>query len=268
MTRDGPRGGPAPLERYITEIDRHPLLTVEEEQEFARRFRDHGDTRAAHVLVTANLRFVVSVARQYRSHGFRVADLVQEGNIGLMRAVQKFDPDRGIRLVTYAAWWIRAHIHEHIVRSWSVVRLGTTQAQRRLFLSLSRPAREPEARDVSLDAPVGDEPGRTTLDLVHGDGPGPEDAFEGAQENALLTGAVQEALARLAPRERFIVEQRVMSDRPLTLGEIGVRLGFSRERARQIELRALTKLRLALAPLAEEIGWPLGDPGQEPRRSA
>jgi len=257
MTRDRARGAAPPLQHYLAEIDRHALLTVEEERAFARRFRDLGDGRAAHALVTANLRFVVSIARQYRSHGFRIADLVQEGNIGLMRAVQKFDPERGIRLITYAAWWIRAHIHDHIVRSWSLVRLGTTQNQRRLFLSLSRASRELDARDLSLDAPVGDDTGRSQLDLVPGADPRPDDALAGAEEQALVAGRVEKALARLDPRERYIVEKRVMGERPMTLGEIGAHLGFSRERARQIEVRARTKLRLELEQLATEIGWPL-----------
>jgi RNA polymerase sigma-32 factor len=116
------------LELYLSEINRFPLLSVGDEQLFARAFRDGGDTRAAHRLVTANLRFVVKVAYEYRSYGFRMADLVQEGNIGLMKAVQKFDPDKGIRLISYAVWWIRAYIQNFILKSWSLVKLGTTQA--------------------------------------------------------------------------------------------------------------------------------------------
>src|ERR687884_278157 len=130
------------LELYLSEIRHFPLLTVEEEQTLARAFRAGSDTRAAHRLVTANLRFVVKVAYEYRSYGFRMADLIQEGNIGLMKAVQKFDPDKGIRLISYAVWWIRAYIQNYILKSWSLVKLGTTQAQRKLFFSLARTKRE------------------------------------------------------------------------------------------------------------------------------
>src|SRR5919197_2550845 len=130
------------LELYLSEINQFPLLTVEEEQDLARLYRRKGDTRAAHRLVTANLRFVVKVAYEYRSYGFKMADLIQEGNIGLMKAVQKFDPDKGIRLISYAVWWIRAYIQNYILKSWSLVTLGTTPAQRKLFFSLARTKRE------------------------------------------------------------------------------------------------------------------------------
>ena len=130
------------LEQYLAEINRFALLDAAEEQRLAREYLAHQDTKAAHRLVTSNLRFVVKVAYEYRSYGFRIADLVQEGNIGLMKAVQKFDPDKGIRLISYAVWWIRAYIQNYILRSWSLVKLGTTQAQRKLFFSLARTRRE------------------------------------------------------------------------------------------------------------------------------
>src|SRR6266508_2192606 len=132
------------LELYLSEINQFPLLTVEEEQNLARLYRRKGDTRAAHRLVTANLRFVVKVAYEYRSYGFKMADLIQEGNIGLMKAVQKFDPDKNIRLISYAVWWIRAYIQNYILKSWSLVKIGTTQAQRKLFFSLARTRHEIE----------------------------------------------------------------------------------------------------------------------------
>ena len=131
------------LSIYLSEINRHALLTQPEEQKLARRFRK-GDLQAGHRLVTANLRFVVKVAYEYRSYGLRMPDLIQEGNIGLMKAVQKFDPDKGIRLISYAVWWIRAYVQNHILKSWSLVKLGTTQAQRKLFFSLARTRREME----------------------------------------------------------------------------------------------------------------------------
>ena len=260
---------PGAFEVYLAQIRRVPLLSREEEAEIARAYRAQGDTRAAHRLVTANLRFVVQVARGYRSYGLRLADLVQEGNMGLMRALEGFDPDRGIRLISYAVWWIKAYIHNYILRSWSMVKLGTTQAQRRLFFALARAQREAArhgdapgldegalasvaqrmgvapaqieqmgrrlaARDVSLDAPAGDGSG-TRLDLVESDAPGPEDLVSDAEE------------AALDERERAIVEMRLMRDAPMTLQALGDSLGCTRERARQLEFRAKAKLRRALA---------------------
>lgn len=281
------------LQRYLTEINRFPLLTPEEEKRFACAYRDRGDTRAAHRLVTANLRFVVKVAYGYRSYGLRMPDLVQEGNIGLMKAVQKFDPDLGIRLISYAVWWIRAYIQNHILRSWSLVKVGTTQAQRKLFFSLARTKRElerlggrleegqaPDAtriarklhvlpaeveemerrlegRDLSLDAPVGDG-ASTHLDFVAAGQPCPDEALSEAEERRLVAAAVEAALSQLDPRERLIIERRVMNDRPLTLKELGDHFGFSRERARQLEIRAREKLRHALQGLASRIEWPRG----------
>src|SRR5574342_16728 len=144
-TQERARGA---LELYLSEINRFPLLSLDEEQRLARRHRDQGDTRAAHALVTANLRFVVKVAHEYRAYGLRLVDLIQEGNIGLMRAVQKFDPDKGIRLISYAVWWIRAYIQNFLLRSWSMVKVGTTQAQRKLFFSLGRTRRELDKQSV------------------------------------------------------------------------------------------------------------------------
>src|SRR6266542_1932238 len=201
-----------------------------------------------------------------------MADLIQEGNIGLMKAVQKFDPDKGIRLISYAVWWIRAYIQNYILKSWSLVKLGTTQAQRKLFFSLARTRREldkssvehgadsdgrdsskvasklrvkasevdemaqrMEGRDLSLDAPVGDDGGTSHVDFVAGSDPGADDELSGAQEQAMVSGRVGAALARLDRRERF---------------------GFSRERARQLEIRAKEKLKTELHALATEIDWP------------
>jgi RNA polymerase sigma-32 factor len=153
MTRTAARATTGSLELYLSEINRFPLLDVDEEQRLAREYLSNRDTKAAHRLVTANLRFVVKVAYEYRSYGFRIADLVQEGNIGLMKAVQKFDPDKGIRLISYAVWWIRAYIQNYILRSWSLVKLGTTQAQRKLFFSLARTRRELDRTSVCCRAP-------------------------------------------------------------------------------------------------------------------
>jgi len=298
MKRLESSAGTSSLELYLAEINRFPLLSVEEEQELARRYRDTGDTRVAHRLVTANLRFVVKVSYEYRSYGFRMADLIQEGNIGLMKAVQKFDPDKGIRLISYAVWWIRAYIQNYVLKSWSLVKLGTTQAQRKLFFSLARTKREldktsteqgsdsdghdalkiarklqvkpaevremeqrMDGRDLSLDVPMGDDGGHSYVDFVASASPAQDDELSGVEEQQLLSGRVVDALAGLDARERYIIEQRVMSDHPMTLKELGEHFGFSRERARQLEIRAKEKLKGELHTLATEIDWPTdGEP--------
>jgi RNA polymerase sigma-32 factor len=287
---------PSSLEAYLAEISRFPLLTVAEEQTLARTYRGKGDTRAAHRLVTANLRFVVKIAYEYKSYGFSVIDLIQEGNLGLMKAVQKFDPDKGIRLISYAVWWIRAYVQNHILKSYSLVKLGTTQAQRKLFFSLARTKREldkastehgPDSdgenfakiakalkvtprdvedmthrmkgHDLSLDAPTGDDSGRSHVDFLEASGPSQDRELADAQEKTMVQGRVGAALAQLDERERYIIEHRVMSDEALTLKELGQHFGFSRERARQLELRATEKLKRELGTLAVELDWPIPD---------
>jgi RNA polymerase sigma-32 factor len=306
MNRESLPNASSSLELYLSEINQFPLLTVEEEQRLAREFRKKGDTRAAHRLVTSNLRFVVKVAYEYRSYGFKMSDLIQEGNIGLMKAVQKFDPDKGIRLISYAVWWIRAYIQNYILKSWSLVKLGTTQAQRKLFFSLARTKREldklssehgadsdgedsgkiakklrvkpgevqemqqrMEGRDLSLDAPMGDDGAYSHVDFVVGHGPSQDSELSGAQEQAMVSSRIGEALSRLDQRERYIIEMRVMSDKPMTLKELGEHFGFSRERARQLEIRAKEKLKQELHALAVEIDWPTdGTPVDVDERTA
>jgi len=274
------------LAMYLSEINQYPLLTQEEEQALARRYRDYGDEEAARRLITANLRFVVKVSYEYRSYGIKMADLIQEGNIGLMKAVQKFDPDKGIRLISYAVWWIRAYIQNYILKSWSLVKLGTTQAQRKLFFSLARTRREieklqgieesqdpkriakklrvkpsevtemtqrMEGRDLSLDAPMGEDGGNTHVDFVADNVPGQDETLAEAEEREIVSSRVEQALMRLDPRERFIIEKRVMSDKPMTLKELGEHFGFSRERARQLEIRAKEKLKLELVQLMGDL---------------
>ncbi len=275
------------LSMYLGEINQYPLLTVEEEQKLARKFRK-GDLHAGHVMVTANLRFVVKVAYEYRSYGIKISDLIQEGNIGLMKAVQKFDPDKGIRLISYAVWWIRAYIQNYILKSWSLVKLGTTQAQRKLFFSLARTRRELEkmgdgeshqaadvdeiarrlnvkatevremdqrmgGRDLSLDAPMGEDGGNSHVDFVVSGAITQDDEFADREEAGIINERVKLALMRLDPRERFIIEQRVMNERPMTLKELGEHFGFSRERARQLEIRAKEKLKGELTALMSEV---------------
>jgi RNA polymerase sigma-32 factor len=284
MKRPSIASAPGSLERYLEEIRQFPLLTIEEEREMARTCRP--------ALVTANLRFVVKIAYRYRSHGFRLGDLIQEGNIGLMKAVEKFDPDRGIRLISYAAWWIRAYIHDYILKSHSLVKLGTTQAQRRLFFSLARTKRELDRTsvehgvdsdgedfskiahelqvkageveemtmrlsglDLSLDAQVLDGD-HSHVESLAGEGPSQDHELSAAQEQRLLQSRIGDALARLDRRERYLIEQHVMSDDPATLKEVGDHFGISRERARQLEIRAKRKLKLELYALASEVDWP------------
>src|SRR5690242_15072037 len=226
------------LSMYLSEINHYSLLTVEEEQKLARRFRK-ADLAAGHKLVTSNLRFVMKVAYEYRSYGIKMSDLIQEGNIGLMKAVQKFDPDKGIRLISYAVWWIRAYIQNYILKNWSLVKLGTTQAQRRLFFSLARTRRELEklgsgegnivdaeeiarklnvkasevremeqrmgGRDLSLDAPVGEDGDATHLDFVESESASQVDEVADRQEADMTRARIRQALTRLDPRERFII---------------------------------------------------------------
>jgi RNA polymerase sigma-32 factor len=282
----------SPLDAYLRDIHQVALLTREEEQRLARAFRD-GDKRAGHRLVEANLRFVVKVAFEYRWYGLHMPDLVQEGNIGLMKGVQKFDPDKQIRLISYAVWWIRAYIQNHILKSWSLVKIGTTQTQRKLFFSLARTRREierlspgagPDAqdgqlalvakklkvresdvvdmqqrldgRDFSLDAPVQD--GSTThLESTASAHELQDDELARVEEEALLARRIGEAMDRLDPRERYIVRARIMEEGSTRLRELGRHFGFSRERARQLELRALERLRRDLAPDADALGWPV-----------
>jgi RNA polymerase sigma-32 factor len=275
------------LAMYLAEINRYPLLTVDEEQRLARLFAKNGDLDAAHKLVTSNLRFVVKVAYEYRSYGIKMADLIQEGNIGLMKAVQKFDADKGIRLISYAVWWIRAFIQNYILKSWSLVKLGTTQAQRKLFFSLARTRRElekfdgadvspadekaiakklrvkpgevlemqqrMEGRDLSLDAPMGEDGGSTHVDFVMDGADLPDAELAEQEERHIVQERVLEALGRLDPRERYIIEMRVMQDKPMTLKELGEHFGFSRERARQLEIRAKAKLEAELGELMEDL---------------
>jgi RNA polymerase sigma-32 factor len=283
-----PLSSPDSLSTYLSEISQYPLLTQAQEQALARRFLA-GDLVAGHQLVTSNLRFAVKVSYEYRSYGIKMGDLIQEANIGLMKAVQKFDPDKGIRLISYAVWWIRAYIQNYILKNWSLVKLGTTQAQRKLFFALARTRRELErlgngegnivdaeeiarklnvkatevremeqrmgGRDLSLDAPIGEDGDSTHMDFVESESVSAVDEVADRQEAQLTRERVRQAMMRLDPRERFIIEQRVMGDAEMTLSELGEHFGFSRERARQLEIRAKDKLKAALTELMIEEGY-------------
>ncbi len=269
------------FQRYVTEAARFPLLSREEEQALARRLRDEDDVAAAHRLVVANLRFVVKIAYEYRGYGLRLLDIVQEGNIGLMHAVKKFDPDKGYRLISYAVWWIRAHIHEFLLRSWSLVKLGSGRVRRKLFFKLrsersklqqdagadssvdgsdvelarrlgvadaelSEMEMRMAARDFSLDAPVSNEAETSHMDVLADDVPNQEAQLGAHEEQKLLRGAIERTTAALDDKERAVLDRRLLAEEPATLAEIGDGFGVSRERMRQIEGRVIDKLRLAM----------------------
>ena len=265
------------LDLYISEINRFPLLTPEEEFKFAVRLKKHNDMEAAEKLVVSNLRFVVKIAHEYRNYGFKLADLIQEGNIGLIHAVKKFDPYKGYRLISYAVWWIRAYIQNYLIKSWSIVKIGTTQAQRKLFFKLSQARKQLEtlskkkpefaeiaeslgvkgsevaemdlrmgSRDVSLHEFIGDEGETAHIDLLAYEGDDQELALIKNEEKSLVKRDIASALAKLNERESYIILNRVMADNPETLQEIGNKFNVTRERARQIEKQALKKVQLAL----------------------
>ena len=273
--------GDSGLSRYLAEIKKFPLLSLDEEQTLARNWRQDGEKEAAHKLVTSHLRLVVKIAMQYRGYGLPMADLISEGNIGLMKAIKKFEPERGFRLSTYAIWWIKASVTEHILRSWSLVKMGTVAAQKKLFFSLRKAKsrleifdsgelepsqarvlagqlkvserdvlhmnRRMASRDLSLNAPVSNDGESVDYqDTLVDEGPSPEaivaDLEEKGQRSAMLT----EALAKLPERERHILSERRLADAPRTLESLGKEYGISRERVRQLEVRAFDKIKKTL----------------------
>jgi RNA polymerase sigma-32 factor len=288
------------LSHYIARVQAIQPLSREHEYELACRVRDANDRDAARQLVEANLRYVVAIALSYRRYGVRLADLVSEGNVGLMIALKKFDPDRGTRFVTYAAHWIRAYVLDHVIRAWSIVGVGAGPLRSKVFFRLRREkarilastndlveaneklaerfgttsdkiallAQRLEARDVSLDAKVFEDGAATVLDTLPCGGPSQEDLFFGHERSSALTTRVREAVEKLDPRERFIVEVRIMADGPdeLSLAEIGRRLGVSRERARQLEARAKQKIKRHLETYALELAS--ADVGRGPKGGA
>jgi RNA polymerase sigma-32 factor len=276
----------ATLDIYIAEINRFPLLTAEEEFKLAVELKKENSLEAAEKLIVSNLRFVVKVAHEYRSYRMKLADLIQEGNIGLMHAVKKFDPYKGYRLISYAVWWIRAYIQNYVIKSWSIVKIGTTQAQRKLFFKMSQTRKELETlskknpefseiaeslgvkkweveemdvrmgHDLSLDAHVGEGSDLTFGDNLPYEGEDQEMALIKKEEMSLVQRNIAGALATLTEKESFIVTHRLMTDNPMTLQEIGDRYNFTRERARQIEIQAIKKLRLAIPYEVESKNLP------------
>lgn len=271
------------LEIYIAQINRYPILSADEEFRYAVKFKKYNDMEAAEKLVVSNLRFVVKIAHEYRNYGIKLADLIQEGNIGLMHAVKKFDPYKGYRLISYAVWWIRAYIQNFIIKSWSLVKIGTTQAQRKLFFKLGQAKKKLEAlsqknpefgeiaeslgvketeieemdqrltyRDLSLDSYISGEGETSHIDYLTYKGEDQETSLIRKEEMDIVKRNIAGALTNLNERESYIVRHRIMTDSPKTLQEIGTKYNITRERARQIEKQALKKLRLAIPYLGKE----------------
>jgi RNA polymerase sigma-32 factor len=269
------------LSRYFREVWSFPILEKQEEQDLAISCRDKGDTEAAHKLVTSHLRLVAKMAMKYKGYGLPVADLVSEGNIGLMKAVKKFDPDLGFRLSTYAMWWIKASITEYILKSWSMVKLGTVASQKKLFFSLRnlkgrlnildsgeltpeqarllsdkmnvssdeiiKMNRRLSARDMSLNAPLSvDEEGAEFQDTLVSQTPSPEYQVAEAEEFSHHSSIMRSVIDTLPERERDIIVERRLNEDPKTLEQLGKKYGISRERVRQLEVRAFDKVQKAV----------------------
>ena len=279
-----PEGG---LSRYLTEIRKFPMLTKDEEFMLAKRWREHEDPQAAHRLVTSHLRLVAKIAMGYRGYGLPIGEVISEGNVGLMQAVKKFEPDKGFRLATYAMWWIRASIQEYILRSWSLVKMGTTAAQKKLFFNLRKAKAEisalgegdlhPDAvehiatrlgvtnddvismnrrlsgPDSSLNAPLRSDSESEWQDWLQDDGAvSQEVTFAEKEEHTQRMDLLGDAMKDLTDRERHILTQRRLRDDPTTLEELAGEYGVSRERVRQIEVRAFEKLQKAMKTAAVE----------------
>ena len=268
------------LSAYLNEIKKFPMLTPEEEYMLAKSFAEHGDTEAAHKMVTSHLRLVAKIAMGYRFYGLPVSDLISEGNVGLMRAVKKFEPERGFRLATYAMWWIKAAINEYVLNSWSLVKVGTVAAQKKLFFNLRKmkaklgvyedgdiPIEKAEIiakrldvttnevidmnrrlsrSDASLNAPVAEDGDLQRQDMLVDTTPNQEQVLGDNQDRKLGLKLLTDAMTMLTERERKIIQERRLADNPRTLEEIGEEYGISRERVRQIETRAFAKLQAAV----------------------
>ena len=281
-------GGSNGLSRYMEEIRRFPMLQPDEEYMLAKSYQEHGDTQAAHRLVTSHLRLVAKIAMGYRGYGLPMGEVVSEGNVGLMQAVKKFDPERGFRLATYAMWWIKASIQEYVLRSWSLVKMGTTANQKRLFFNLRKAKsriqalgdgdlNDEQVRKIATDLQVSEEDVRSMNQRLSGDASlnAPIRAGEGEsgqwqdwlvddhddQETALIEedelehrrAMLAEAMDVLNDRERRIFEARRLAEEPLTLEDLSAEFDISRERVRQIEVRAFEKVQVAVRAAAAAL---------------
>jgi RNA polymerase sigma-32 factor len=271
--------GEAGLSRYLAEIKRFPMLEPQNEYMLAKSWREHGDREAAHKLVTSHLRLVAKIAMGYRGYGLPIGEVISEGNVGLMQAVKRFEPDKGFRLATYAMWWIRASIQEYILRSWSLVKMGTTASQKKLFFNLRKAKSRISALDegdlrpdqvkqiahrlgvpeqdvvdmnrrlggdASLNAPLREEGEGEWQDWLADDKADQESILADREESDTRLGALRSALTVLNARERRIFEARRLADDPVTLEELSSEFGVSRERVRQIEVRAFEKVQAAV----------------------
>ena len=280
-------GSEAGLNRYLAEIKKFPLLQPEQEYMLAKRFQEHGDPEAAAQLVTSHLRLVAKIAMGYRGYGLPTSELISEGNIGLMQGVKKFEPDRGFRLATYAMWWIRASIQEYILRSWSLVKMGTTAAQKKLFFNLRRMKSKLDAfedgdlrpehvakiatdlgvteaevtsmnrrmamgGDTSLNVPMREDGEGQWQDWLQDDAPLQDNIVADAQEADVRHSMLVDAMDDLNDREKHILTERRLTDDPKTLEELSQVYNVSRERVRQIEVRAFEKLQKAMMRIAGE----------------
>ena len=271
--------GESGLSRYLAEIKRFPMLEPQEEYMLAKRWREHGDREAAHKLVTSHLRLVAKIAMGYRGYGLPIGEVISEGNVGLMQAVRRFEPEKGFKLATYAMWWIRASIQEYILRSWSLVKMGTTASQKKLFFNLRKAKSKISALDegdmrddqvaliatrlgvakqevidmnrrlggdASLNAPLREEGEGEWQDWLVDDSANQESVLVDREESDARMSALQRALRVLNPRERRIFEARRLVDDPVTLEDLSTEFGVSRERVRQIEVRAFEKVQAAV----------------------
>ncbi|HEY7321154.1 MAG TPA: RNA polymerase factor sigma-32 [Candidatus Binatia bacterium] len=273
-----------PLQRYLAEIRRFPLLSREEEHRLAVDYKEYGNVEAAYKLVTANLRLVVMIAREYQKAFKNLLDLIQEGNMGLMEAVKNFDPYRGVRFPSYAVWWIRAYMIRYIMNDWRMVKIGTTQAQRKLFFNLQKEKEKLEAegltpgpkllaqrlnvkedevvemeqrlasRDLSVDMPMGDDEEATLLHFLPDQKESPEEQIAETQYQQLLREKMEEFAQALKDKELVIFRERLLNEEPLTLREIGEKYDISRERVRQIEERVKRKLKTFLRKELKDLG--------------
>jgi RNA polymerase sigma-32 factor len=292
MTQSGPVSDG--MGRYLEEAKRFPMLTAEQEHEFALAWHDQHDENALRQLTGSHLRLVIKIARGFSGYGLPLSDLIAEGNVGLMQAARKFDPDRGFRFATYAIWWIRASIQEYILHNWSMVKMGTTAAQKKLFFNLRRLKGKMEELeqgdlspetvatiadeldvpktevvemnrrlsmgDSSLNAAINTEGDTDWLDLLSDDRPNQESIIVEADELALRRRLLGQALEKLNDRERQILLERRLTDEPATLEVLGERYDVSRERIRQIEARAFEKLQKAVLNAAQALRKPVGQP--------
>ncbi|MDP3908391.1 RNA polymerase sigma factor RpoH [Novosphingobium sp.] len=280
-------GGEQSLNRYLTEIKKFPVLTAEQEYMLAKRYAEHQDPEAAAQLVTSHLRLVAKIAMGYRGYGLPVSELISEGNIGLMQGVKKFEPDRGFRLATYAMWWIKASMQEFILRSWSLVKMGTTAAQKKLFFNLRRMKKNLDAYedsdlhpedvktiatklgvsetevvnmnrrmmmggDASLNVSFNEDGEGQWQDMLQDDRPLQDETVAEGQEARIRHALLTEAMSSLNERERHILTQRRLIDEPQTLEELSQEYSVSRERVRQIEVRAFEKLQKAMLRIADD----------------